>query len=335
MDKDRENQPGNFSDKEAIFRAEASREIKRLLGEVLFILTDLKESVKETALSGSIETVVETLKLAKEYVELMAQTPYENSVSVYEVNEVIQRVLSLMDYQMRTRNISVHFCSSPEKLLVKGKQTNLLRSLLFILMNIVKLYEVIEGEKDLYIETLAFSGRVEIRIKDIVSTGDIDNYVTQLVLELIEKESGRVSFSITDEGRLFTIDLPHAEAESIPLRILIVDDDQMIREFLKDILEYLGQEVILTASPLKAMELLKREMIDLVLVDYRMPEMDGIKFIQMAKAYMPLERLFLLTGDTISCEVELARKREGINVLSKPLQINKLKELISLYRRVE
>ncbi|MDO8661877.1 MAG: response regulator [Candidatus Omnitrophota bacterium] len=58
-------------------------------------------------------------------------------------------------------------------------------------------------------------------------------------------------------------------------KILVVDDEEKIRRLYSNLLETEGFKVFETSNPIDANEILKRENIDLVLLDIRMPEVDG------------------------------------------------------------
>ena len=60
-------------------------------------------------------------------------------------------------------------------------------------------------------------------------------------------------------------------------RILIVEDDEIIRDFLQDSLEMKGFTPLWAENGLEALQTLEREEVDLVLSDVRMPEIDGIE----------------------------------------------------------
>lgn len=62
------------------------------------------------------------------------------------------------------------------------------------------------------------------------------------------------------------------------LNILVVDDDQNIRMFLGAVLEGAGYGVLMAENGVRALEVMDKEHIDLVVLDIMMPEMDGYEF---------------------------------------------------------
>ena len=81
------------------------------------------------------------------------------------------------------------------------------------------------------------------------------------------------------------------------MRVLIVDDDALIRDSLKMILEMEEdfQVVGLAANGEEALELCRKELPDLVLMDIRMPVMDGVVGTRRIKALYPQVRVVILT----------------------------------------
>ena len=63
-------------------------------------------------------------------------------------------------------------------------------------------------------------------------------------------------------------------------RILIVDDEQNIREVLKEYLEFNGFEVITADDGYEAVDMCKREDYDFIVMDIMMPKMDGLSAVR-------------------------------------------------------
>ena len=82
----------------------------------------------------------------------------------------------------------------------------------------------------------------------------------------------------------------------VPL-LVIVDDEEMVLVSLRSFLALeTDYEVLTFSSPLKALESIHENQIDLVISDYLMPEMTGIEFLLEVKKLQPYATRILLTG---------------------------------------
>jgi two-component system, response regulator, stage 0 sporulation protein F len=70
-------------------------------------------------------------------------------------------------------------------------------------------------------------------------------------------------------------------------RILVVDDDEAIRTLLKEELEEEGYEVIVASNARDALKLVEQEALDLVVLDIRMPGMDGLEALPRVLGLKP------------------------------------------------
>jgi two-component system chemotaxis response regulator CheY len=83
------------------------------------------------------------------------------------------------------------------------------------------------------------------------------------------------------------------------LRALVIDDSKAVRRILGEILQELGFEVWEAANGREALQLLKEvEAADLALVDWNMPEMDGIEFVRAVRADTAYDDLRLVMVTT-------------------------------------
>jgi CheY-like chemotaxis protein len=84
---------------------------------------------------------------------------------------------------------------------------------------------------------------------------------------------------------------------STPARILLVDDDDLVRETLAAQIEDMGLGALVAASGSEALALMEAgETVDALVSDLSMPEMNGVTTIQKARALRPGLPCFLLTG---------------------------------------
>lgn len=104
----------------------------------------------------------------------------------------------------------------------------------------------------------------------------------------------------------------------------------MVGELLFDLLGLLGYQPEYCDSPIRALELLETTNYDLVVSDYRMPEMTGQEFYDRAVGQDAAlaRRIIFLTGDTVSDETEFFFRSTGSTHLSKPFQFEKVKAVI-------
>ncbi|PYS70982.1 MAG: hypothetical protein DMF69_11870 [Acidobacteria bacterium] len=126
---------------------------------------------------------------------------------------------------------------------------------------------------------------------------------------IVERHEGTIS--VTSEsgcGATFIIDLPAALVESceqdviavlaeIPARkILVIDDEQSVRETLAEMLVAVDHKVELAESGHEAMEKLTNGQFDLVFTDLAMPEMDGWETARAIRKHWPEIQIVLVTG---------------------------------------
>lgn len=117
---------------------------------------------------------------------------------------------------------------------------------------------------------------------------------------------------------------------SLPgIRVLVVDDDESIRLLAQRALMAYGAVVELADNGRAALQILLRQDFDVVLVDLRMQEMDGITFVQEARNIWPWLGFIIMTGflDDLSRDVAV---RLGIRqILEKPLRVGRLCQTVS------
>src|SRR3954467_7559924 len=103
-------------------------------------------------------------------------------------------------------------------------------------------------------------------------------------------------------------------------RILVIDDESAIRDSLKMTLEYEGYEFIGAATGQEGLTLAEREAPDLVLLDIKMPGMDGMDVLGRLRNMDDSIPVIMISGHgTTSTAVE-AIKRGAVDFLDKPFE---------------
>jgi CheY-like chemotaxis protein len=110
-------------------------------------------------------------------------------------------------------------------------------------------------------------------------------------------------------------------------RILVVDDNDLFRGVISQILSRLGYEVSSADSGEKGLGVFIRNEFDMVLSDYDMPGMDGVALACSIKKVSPRTPVVIMTG--VGRETVLSRKSTAVDeVISKPFTLAEIDELI-------
>lgn len=108
-------------------------------------------------------------------------------------------------------------------------------------------------------------------------------------------------------------------------RILVVDDEESIREFLEIMLRKEGYEVTCVEDGQKAIDILKKKSFDLVISDLQMPNVTGIELLKHTKETYPTVLFMLITAfGTTESAVE-AMKMGAYDYITKPFKIDEVR----------
>lgn len=119
------------------------------------------------------------------------------------------------------------------------------------------------------------------------------------------------------------------------MKILVVDDFATMRKIVKNVLKQIRLENTLEAeNGKKALELLNREEIDLIISDWIMPEMTGIEFLKACKADPRFKNIpfIMITAEAQRDNVLEAIQAGVDNYIAKPFTPDKLQDAINKAR---
>lgn len=111
-------------------------------------------------------------------------------------------------------------------------------------------------------------------------------------------------------------------------QILIVDDEQSMLDFLTLMLQKEGYDIITANNGAKAKELIKKEKLDLIISDIKMPDIDGIELLKFIKEVNPEATVILITAYASTKTAIQALKLGAYDYISKPFDIDELKIII-------
>lgn len=112
------------------------------------------------------------------------------------------------------------------------------------------------------------------------------------------------------------------------MRVLVVDDDRAMVSTLGDVLLASGYEVELAHSGGEAVERAARTRPDCILMDIRMPDLDGVEAFRRIKRLSPASFVIFMTAYSSSSLVVEAQREGAVDVLPKPLDLERVLELI-------
>jgi two-component system cell cycle sensor histidine kinase/response regulator CckA len=124
--------------------------------------------------------------------------------------------------------------------------------------------------------------------------------------------------------------VPQSSAAKVA-RVLVVDDEAGIREFVDRTLQLVGHQTIVVASGSSALAVAEsEEHFDLLLTDLRMPGMTGDELARRVRQRRPEVKVLYLTGFSDQLFKEKGAMWEGEAFLDKPVSANALLQAVSL-----
>ena len=107
-------------------------------------------------------------------------------------------------------------------------------------------------------------------------------------------------------------------------RILVVDDDENIRNTMKTILEDEGYIVDLAANGNEAIQKTKKSAYNIALLDFRLPDMEGVELLKLMSDTVPRTRKIMVTGYPSMQNAIAALNKKADAYLIKPIDIENL-----------
>jgi CheY-like chemotaxis protein len=122
--------------------------------------------------------------------------------------------------------------------------------------------------------------------------------------------------------------------ELVPLRVLVVEDDNLVRQLLLRAARSICQDVTAAEGGSQAMQLLQQQHFDVVVSDLKMPGVSGLDVLRYAREKQPSARLLAISG-YVDADDEDAIQQLGAIVLAKPFGFAQLRSALEDAVRVE
>lgn len=281
---------------------------------------------------------------------------------VTNLNELVESVIEIMAYEMRTSNIDVEKQLDPAlpKVLVDPHQVQ--QVFLNIVNNARQAMEGHQHSGTLCVRTESLLGRVRVTLQDNGPGISEQNLKKIFDPFFTTKEAGKgtglglsLSYGIIQEhggtiraeskvgaGAMFIIELPmhsgKSEVSTQPessvckavssggegKRVLVIDDEEGILDFLSEVLSSDGFKVDTAGDGEAALRCLREKHYDLALCDWKMPGLNGQHLFERVQHEDPgtAGRFVFMTGDVINQQAEAFLKQHRKVCLAKPFSID-------------
>ncbi len=113
-----------------------------------------------------------------------------------------------------------------------------------------------------------------------------------------------------------------------PLKVLLVDDDDIVRQVIQEILDSIGYETLDASDGSQAVELASQHPIDIALLDYILPDTNGIELMNRIKEIVPNVLSIMITGEGSIERAVKAMQAGAWDFLTKPITFDMLQEKI-------
>lgn len=170
--------------------------------------------------------------------------------------------------------------------------------------------------------SLAISERIKrLATKRTFAAGD-----QVLKLSLVTTTATYPDEASTEEELLKLTESRLRQLEAQKTRVLVVDDEENVRDLLKQTLEHEGYEVVTAAGGPEALEQLKGASVDLILLDLLMPVMDGYEFYHLLREDPKTKEVpvIVVTAKGERKDRRLGSEHPTYNYLTKPFQLEEL-----------
>jgi two-component system response regulator PilR (NtrC family) len=111
-------------------------------------------------------------------------------------------------------------------------------------------------------------------------------------------------------------------------RLLVVDDEQSMRDFLSIMLKKEGHEVVTAENGSSALKVIHAEIFDLLITDVKMPGVDGIEVLKTVKEVSPETVVIMITAFATTETAVEAMKLGAYDYITKPFKVDEIKLVI-------
>ncbi len=323
---------------------------------------DIPEDMRD-----DVEIISESAKRVSDIVKRMLTfaRPQKGRRECIDIKQLVETTLALRAYELETNNIEVTTMLDPDLPLTLADGGQLQQVFLNMIINAETEMKLAHGRGKLSVKAEKTGNTILISFKDdgpgiteenmaklfnpFFTTREVGQG-TGLGLSvchgIIKEHNGQIyAESELGKGATFIVELPIVveekqlglaelaaeEAEGPKGKILVVDDEPTVREFLTKLLAGKGHEVDSVGSASDALTMIKSERYGVILLDIKMPGMSGNELYQRVQkiAKSLAKRIVFVTGDVMGIDTMDFLAKAGAHYISKPIDVEELMKTIN------
>lgn len=316
-------------------QSNSENSIKHLAHDLNSIFTKILNSVellkRKINVNEEILSLLNSIEagtyLASEIIDdSLIKDSSQNSTRKVSLNAIVNDIVKSFSLQQKDK-IKFLIELEPNLNLVDGKYSDFYRVILNLISNSM---EAISQNGNILVSTKNINGNtfnVELKVSDDGAGIDeihmphifVEDFSTKskdkisgiglsVVKSIIEKNNGIISVNSTiGKGTVFTIQLPafsNTKAENLDKtkKILIAEDESILRELLAELFQSYNFVVVTTQTGKNVLQLLEQEIFDLLIIDKKMPEVDGITCIKNIRTLKNNIPIILASGSSTNID---------------------------------
>ncbi|MEW6729981.1 MAG: ATP-binding protein [Acidobacteriota bacterium] len=338
-----------------------AHDFNNVLSTILGRAQLLKRLAEDEQLRRGLE-IIETAALdgasTARRIQNFTRRNIETELTPIDLNELVSDCLEFTatrwrgDAQAHGLNFEVTSDFTPQPLIVSGDASELREVFVNLIFNAL---DAMPQGGCLQISTASDNEQAVLRFRDsgIGMSDEVKRYIFEPFFTTKGKDGTGLGLSVSvniiahhqgeievesrlGRGSCFIVRLPLAPATNLPLEtvsetanepfntasILIIDDEDSVREVLADMLELFGHQIKQCGNAQTAMQILATEQFDIVFTDLAMPDMDGWAVATMIRQHWPNTRIVLVTGYGTDSEEKQHHLVDAI--ISKPFELDLL-----------
>jgi PAS domain S-box-containing protein len=318
----------------------------------LLLQEDLPENIRK-----DLETINDGAQRVANVIQrlLAFARQYKPQRTYVNINDVIATTLDLRGYHLETSNIKVSMQLAPDLPVTIADAGQLQQVFLNLIVNAETEMKLARGSGRLSIKTQQIENNIRISFKDDgpgIAEENLERifnpfFTTRQVGQgtglglsvcygIVSEHGGRIyAESKPGKGATFIVELPIVTADKqlefpeptiqgrqkvTAAKILVVDDEPVVREFISKVLTEEGHQVETVDNAEDALEMVKIKTYRIILLDIKMPGMSGIELYKRFQKIAPslARRVVFITGDVMGARTTAFLSKATSPYITKP-----------------